>query len=178
MLELPARAPEDFVSLIEMEIEGEPVVNHLPALDPEISTEITAHFALTHNCTIQQRRWMEKFGEWKTSQNIHHWKPGSKATWEVNVLEPGDYLVELNYAGEGRLVWRVESDKGETLQNEQNSSHIFNSYPMGWMKFDTPGQHIVSVSLVNGDPVKSELAAIRFTPIDFRDEPEKSANRY
>jgi len=175
MLQLPPRAPEDFISLIELEIDGEPVVDHLPALDPGISTEITAHFAETHNCKIQQRRWMEKFGEWKSSWNIHDWNPGSKATWEINVLDPGDYLVELNYAGKGRLVWRVESDMGETLQNEQNSSHIFTSYPMGWMKFDTPGKHKVSVSLVNGDPNKSELAAIRFTPINFGDEPEISA---
>jgi alpha-L-fucosidase len=85
-------------------------------------------------------------------------------------------MVELTYAGSGRLVWSVESDEGCKLQNQQNSSHIFSSYPMGWMNFKTPGLHKVSVSLVDGDPMLSELAAIKFTHIDFGDEPETSAN--
>ena len=113
---------------------------------------------------------MEKFGEWNLVQNVHNWNPGSKATWEVNVLEPGNYEVELTYTGTGRLVWLVESDEGERIQNQQNSSHIFNSYPIGWLYFHTPGIHRVSVSLLDGDPVKSELAAIKFIPIDFGSE--------
>jgi len=164
---LPFHEIEDFVSVIKMEIEGEPDIHTTPALDPDISTEITTHFADTFNCSIQNKRWMEKFGEWKKVQNIHQWKPGSKATWTVNVLEPGDYEVYLTYAGSGRLVWSIESDEGVKIQNEQNSSHIFNSYPMGWINFKTPGNHRVSVSLIEGDPVMSELAAIKFTPVDF-----------
>ena len=117
---------------------------------------------------------MEKFGEWKLVQNIHQWNPDSKAIWEVNVLEPGNYEVELNYSGTGRLVWLVESDEGEKIQNQQNSSHIFSTYPMGWMNFHTPGIHKISVSLVEGDPIKSELAAIKFTPIDFGSKADAS----
>ncbi len=176
VMELPPKELEDFVSVIEMEIKGKPEVDIHPALDPEMTTEITAHFANTVNCSIQNKRWMEKFGEWKNVRNIHQWKPGSKATWEVNVLEPGEYEVELTYAGSGRLVWSVESDEGERIQNQQNSSHIFSSYPIGWISFHSPGIHKVTVCLVEGDPIKSELAAIKFTAIDFGSEAETTAH--
>jgi alpha-L-fucosidase len=176
IINLPLKEPEDFVSVIEMGIMGEPDVDQHHALDPDLSSEITTHFADTVNCRTQRKRWMEKFGEWKLVHNIHQWDPGSKAIWAINVIEPGDYLVELTYSGSGRLVWSVESDEGDKVQNQQNSSHIFTSYPMGWMNFKTPGLHKVSVSLVDGDPVLSELAAIKFTPIDFGEEAETSAH--
>jgi alpha-L-fucosidase len=44
---------------------------------------------------------------------------------------------------------------------------MFTSYPIGWMRFDKPGKHTVSVRLIEGDPISSELASIKFTPIDF-----------
>lgn len=167
VLDLPPSAPGHFISVIEVVIEGEPLVDSTHALDPELATEITAHFAALKNCSIQQKRWMEKFGEWKLVHNIHEWNEDSKATWEINVIEAGVYLVELKYAGTNRLVWSVESDEGRRIQNQQNASHIFTSYPIGWMRFDTPGKHTVSVRLIEGDPASSELASIKFTPIDF-----------
>ncbi|MCP4312461.1 MAG: alpha-L-fucosidase [Bacteroidetes bacterium] len=176
VINLPLEEPEDFVSVIELKIKGEPEVDSKHALDPVLSSEISTEFAEAKKCSTQRKRWMEKFGEWKLVHNIHKWEEGAKATWEVNVIEPGDYLVELTYAGSGRLVWSIESDEGDKVQNQQNSSHIFTSYPMGWMNFKTAGLHKISVSLVNGDPVLSELAAIRFTPIDFGTAPDTSAN--
>ncbi len=167
ILDLPIKEAENFVSVIELAIEGEPNVNTQYTLDPELPTEITVHFADPVNCTPQKKRWMEKFGEWVLVHNFHKWKEDSKAIWEVNVIEPGEYLVELSYAGSGRLVWSVESDEGYKVQNQQNSSHVFNTYPMGWMRFDKAGKHTVSVSLIEGDSIASELAAIKFTAIDF-----------
>jgi alpha-L-fucosidase len=110
---------------------------------------------------------MEKFGEWKGQQVIRDWKEGGKATWEIKVFQPGVYFVELSYAGSGRLAWSVASDEGAFVQNQQNSSHIFSTYPMGWMQFEKPGIHKISVSLVEGDPDTSELSGIRFTRISF-----------
>lgn len=173
-IQLPPQEQEDFVSVVELEIYGEPDIETTPALDPKMTTEITTHFADTIHCKIQNKRWMEKFGEWKAVQNIHEWDPGSKAIWEVNVLEAGNYNIELNYSGNGRLVWSVESDEGEKIQNQQNSSHIFSTFPIGWMNFHTPGIHKIYVTLVEGDPINSELAAIKFTHIDFGSEQDAS----
>jgi alpha-L-fucosidase len=177
IINLPLKEAEDFISVIEMGIKGDPVVDQDHALDPVMTSEITTHFADTLNCRIQSKRWMEKFGEWKSVHNIHHWEQGSKATWTVNVIKPGNYLVELTYAGSGRLVWAVDSDEGRHIQNQQNSSHIFNSYPIGWLKFDKAGKHKVSVSLLDGDPLQSELAAIKFTAIDFGDYAEAKSQK-
>lgn len=167
VLDLPLSEPEQFISVIELVIEGEPQVDNTHALDPGLTTEITAHFADLKNCSLQQKRWMEKFGEWKLVHNIHEWEEDSKAMWEIQVIEAGVYMIELQYAGSGRLVWSVESDEGIRIQNQQNSSHIFTSYPIGWMRFDKPGKHTVSVRLIEGDSISSELASIKFTSIDF-----------
>lgn len=167
ILDLPFQQPEEFISVIELTIDGVPLVDHTPALDPFITTELTTHFAETVQCKIEHKRWMEKFGEWKGQQVIRDWKEGSKATWEIKVFQPGVYFVELSYAGSGRLAWSVTSNEGAFVQNQQNSSHIYSTYPMGWMQFEKPGIHKVSVSLVEGSPETSELSGIRFTPISF-----------
>ncbi len=167
LLDLPLQQPEDFISVIELTIDGAAEVDSTPALDPFISTELTTHFADAIHCKIEEKRWMEKFGEWKVQHVIQGWEEGSKATWEIKVFQPGVYFVELNYAGTGRLVWSVASDEGVFIQNQQNASHIYSAYPMGWMQFDKPGIHKISVSLVEGDPDTSELSGIRFTPISF-----------
>ena len=90
---------------------------------------------------------------------------GGKATWEVDVLEPGDYCVHLTYAGEGRLVWGVDIEGGEHIQNQQNSSHNYQEFPIGWMNFPKPGKYQVSVSCLEGETETASLKAIRFAPV-------------
>ena len=82
---------------------------------------------------------MEKFGEWKHVSRVHKWMPEGKATWTVNVLVPGDYIVDLTYSGEGRLVWGVAIENGEHIQNQQNSSHNYQRFPIGWINFSGAG---------------------------------------
>jgi len=167
MLNIPPVGPEDFVSVIELTIDGEAVVDPTHALDPELTTEIIAEFAKPVGCKLEEKRWMEKFGEWKRLYRLIDWKERSKADWEVVVIEPGYYQVELNYTGDGsKVVWSVDSDEGYKVQNQQSSAGVFHTYPMGWMRFDKAGKHTISVSLVEGDP-GTGLAAINFTPIDF-----------
>ncbi len=80
------------------------------------------------------------------------------------VKEPGYYLTELNYAGSGRLVWKITSDEGNLVQNQQNSSEVYNYYEMGLLKFETAGEHTITVSLVNGNRKSASLKEIRLTP--------------
>jgi hypothetical protein len=35
------------------------------------------------------------------------WKSAGRATWKLDVIKPGDYHVDLTYAGENPLVWSV-----------------------------------------------------------------------
>jgi alpha-L-fucosidase len=118
------------------------------------------------DATKKEIRWMEKFGEWKHANQVSDWKPTGRATWTVDVAAAGDYRLELNYKGEGKLVWRIETDEGVTLQNQQNSSPIYHEFSFGLLTFKTPGRHTIAVSLVAGPPEKASLQALRLSPAE------------
>jgi alpha-L-fucosidase len=108
---------------------------------------------------------MEKFGEWKSVHHVHNWTSRGQAIWRVAVLAPGDHHVSLTYSGEGRLVWGVDVEGGEHIQNEQSSSHNYQEFPVGWINFPEPGEYRVAVSCLEGTCETSSLKAIRFTPV-------------
>ena len=162
VFEVPAGAPEKLVSVIEVQLAGKPEADPTFGLDPEIKTEILAEFATVEGAELSRKRWMEKFGEWKSVHHVHNWTPGGKALFEVDVLKAGDYNVGLTYAGEGRLVWGVDVEGGEHIQNQQNSSHNYQEFPIGWINFPKPGKYKVSVSCLEGDCTTSSLKSIQF----------------
>jgi alpha-L-fucosidase len=167
-LTLPLRAPDKLVSVIELTLEGSPEVDPAFAIDPCIETEIKANFASVRGATQETRKWMEKFGEWKHVVQVTDWQPDGAATWEVDVLNAGSYQVDLTYAGEGRLVWRVSVEGGESIRNQQNASLNYQSFPIGWLEFPEPGRYRVTVSCLDGNRKTASLKAIQFTYIpDF-----------
>ncbi|WP_339838042.1 alpha-L-fucosidase [uncultured Maribacter sp.] len=162
---LPSVRPEKLISVIEVTLKGEPVVNQTMGIDPVFPTIIPVDIAVAKGCSIQQKKWMEKFGEWKHIEQAQDWTPSARVTWEVDIMEAGYYQIDLNYAGQDRMVWRVESDEGYLVQNQQNSSHIYSFFQMGLLKFDKPGKHKIDVSFVEGEFEKASLKQIRFTPV-------------
>lgn len=165
VLQLPATAPEELASVIEVELSGVPTVDPTWGVDPELSTEILAEFAEVNGASQSQKRWMEKFGEWKGVVHVHDWQDDGQAAWEVSVLEAGDYCVHLTYAGEGRLVWGVDVEGGEHIQNQQNSSHNYQEFPIGWITFPKPGKYRIAVSCLEDENKSASLKAIRFEPV-------------
>jgi alpha-L-fucosidase len=83
----------------------------------------------------------------------------------VDVLEPGEYNVDLTYAGEGRLVWGVEIEGGERIRNQQNASHNYQRFPIGWLHFPRRGRYVVRVSCLEGGLAKASLKAIHFARV-------------
>ena len=162
---LPHERPEKLISVIEVTLKGEPEVNETIGVDPVFPTTISVTMGVAEGCSIEEKKWMEKFGEWKHIEQAQDWTPAARVTWEVDVMEAGYYQVDLNYAGHDRMVWRVETDAGYMVQNQQNSSHIYSFFQMGLLKFDKPGKHKVDVSFVEGEFEKASLKQIRFTPI-------------
>jgi alpha-L-fucosidase len=73
--------------------------------------------------------------------------------------------VDLTYAGENRLVWRVALEGGEAIQNQQNASHNYQSFPIGWLNFSKPGKYKVSVACLDGNLDTASLKSISFTAI-------------
>jgi len=114
---------------------------------------------------LSEKRWMEKFGEWKRIVHAHEFADGGAVTWDVDVLEPGEYQVFLNYAGEGRIVWEVAVDGGEKIQNQQNSSHNYQSFPIGWLHFPAKGRHQITVRCLEGNQEKASLHTLELVPL-------------
>ena len=84
-------------------------------------------------------------------------------------MNPGFYRVDLNYAGEGRMVWRIENEEGDLVQNEQNSSHIYNFFEMGLLEFKKPGKHKITVRFIEGKNESASLKTIKLTPLETLD---------
>ena len=163
--QLPGRAPEKLVSVIELDLEGPPRADAVWGIDPGMATEILADFAAVQGAIKEGKRWMEKFGEWKHVTQVTAWETDGRATWEADVLAPGDYRVDLTYAGQGRLVWGVAVEGGQSIRNQQNASHNYQRFPIGWLSFPESGRYQVSVSCLEGETQSASLKAIRFTPI-------------
>ena len=167
-INVPATAPEDLVSVIRVELDSEPKANHVYALDPTLETRIFPEFAKPEGTvSYEKKRWMEKFGEWKAAKIFTKWGEDGRAVFEVDVLVPGDYNVSLNYTGEGRLVWGVEVDGGEKIKNEQNSSHNFQKFPIGWINFPKAGNYKIKVSCMEEGKDTAELNSIHLEPVSL-----------
>lgn len=165
-IELPMRRPDKLISVVELELEGPISVTPSLSIDPSYSTELPVDFAEAELCNIEGKRWMEKFGEWKHIKHAHDWNSKSKVTWEVDVMKAGYYQVDLDYAGNDRLVWRIENEEGALVQNQQNSSAVYKYYEMGLLKFNQAGKHTISVSFIEGDSAAVSLKALRLTPLE------------
>jgi alpha-L-fucosidase len=163
-IQLPARMAETLVPVVQVELEAKPEVDSCWGIDPALETTILAQFAHVTGAKQETKKWMEKFGEWKHVVRVWKWEPGGKASWEVDVLAAGYYNVDLTYNGKDRIVWGVDVEGGQHIQNQQNSSHNYQKFPIGWINFPKPGRYTVSVSCVEGDLSEASLKAIHLTP--------------
>ncbi|QQT25687.1 alpha-L-fucosidase [Sphingobacterium spiritivorum] len=165
-IDIPVASPEKLVSVIELELDSPAKGSSMLSIDPQQQTTLDALFAEVAGAEKTDEHWMEKFGEWKHVDRIKDWSADSKATWKVNVIKPGYYQVYLNYTGEGRYVWRTENTE-QIVQNQQNSSNVYQWYPFGWMHFDKPGDYEISVSLIEGNFGKASLTGFKLEPVSF-----------
>ncbi|WP_066217746.1 alpha-L-fucosidase [Formosa haliotis] len=165
IFDVPYKTPDSPVSVIEVKLKETPKVNGTHGIYPNIATTILTDFATITDTEKKSIRWMEKFGEWKKTTQVSNWKKSGVAKFEVNVLEPGYYYLDLEYTGEGRLVWKTTTDEGIMVQNEQAATGKYQAYPMGILEFKTAGQHTISVSLVSKDQEESSLKSIIIKPI-------------
>ena len=167
---LPAERPDSYAAVIELTFAPgtEPEVDRTLALDPSRESELSVHFATTDGCHASKSSWMEKFGEWKHLHRVDDLGRGGAVKWDFMVKEPGVYQVELLVRGDGRHVWRLESEEGELLQNQQGASSKFTKVPLGWMRFNAAGPHTVTLTMPDGASTPAEVASVTFTPVDFR----------
>jgi alpha-L-fucosidase len=139
------------------------------AVHPNTQNEMLVHFAEAVGAEKKKVSWMEKFGEWKHATQISKWKPQGVARWTVNILEPGFYQVTAKYRGvadpKARVTLRIATDEGQAIQNQQPVTSQYQFMPIGAIEIKSPGQRVIEVSLVDGDPDASSLESIGMTLI-------------
>jgi alpha-L-fucosidase len=165
-LQLPAAPPDRPASVIEVKLKVAPKADATLGIYPNIPATLPVEFADVKDAEKKRNQWMEKFGEWKFATQVSKWSETGKAVWTVDVCEAGDYRLDLIYKGEGRPVWRIVTDEGVTLQNQQAASSIYHAQPMGLLTFKQPGKHTITVTLVDGKRDKTSLESIRLTPAE------------
>ena len=165
-LQVPPVPADHPASVIQVTLSAAPVADQTLSIYPNIASTLLAEFAEVTKAEKKELKWMEKFGEWKHMTQVGNWQEGGCAAWTVDVAAPGDYQVELTYKGEGRLVWRIETDEGAKLQNQQNSVVVYHTYPFGLLSFAKAGKHTLTVSLIDGDHAKASLSAVRIIPME------------
>lgn len=168
VVDLPDKRPDPMVSILTLKVSDVHLIEQVKGIDPQCETVLPADFAAVVNCKKDKKSWMEKFGEWKHVEQVEGFTDSSYVRWDVEVCNSGYYLVSLNYSGEGRVVWKVvvDGDHSQKIQNQQAAVAKYVSYPMGWLKFDKPGSHQISVSLVEGNAATVSLHAISLKPVE------------
>ena len=166
-LEVPYKAPDDPVSVIDLTVVGTPAADTADFVDPKIGLSLSAMMATPEHCKVEKMAWMDsKFGEWKYAYGVKDWNKDARVTWECVIKDPGYYQIKLKYKGKDRKVWKISTDEGRFIQNQQNASEVYTTYPIGWVKFDRPGRHTLQVEMENGFK-ETCLIEITVTPVQF-----------
>ena len=166
VIEVPYNAPEDLISVIQVELEDEKAdVKINLGIYPNVATRLLTEFGKAEGAEQKNIRWMEKFGEWKHANQVSNWEEYGTVTWEVNVQKPGYYYLDLEYKGDGRLVWKTMTDEGVKVQNQQAATNKYAYRRMGILEFKTAGNHTIKTSLKEGDVKTSSLKSILISPI-------------
>lgn len=164
VFDIPYRKPDPMITVIELVMKDDVIVDTTQALDPEIGLkELSVKFATPTDCHVYKSSWMEKFGEWKHVYCVSDLNQGGRIAWAIDVKEAGIYHIDLKVRGNKRIIWKIETDEGNMVQNEQSASSIFCERPMGWIRFDKPGKHLITVSMPEGG--QADLASISFIPV-------------
>ncbi|WP_218759022.1 alpha-L-fucosidase [Polaribacter sp. AHE13PA] len=166
--DVPYKAPDDLISVIEVKFNEDDTIlveDNSLGVYPNTDTVLITEFGEAKNATQSNKRWMEKFGEWKHADQVSDWKENGTITWNIDVKEAGYYYLDLSYAGKERLVWKTVTDEGVTVQNQQAATEKYVFYSMGILEFKTPGLHTITTSLVEGDKKTSSLKSLKLRPI-------------
>jgi len=165
---VPFQPGDSPASVIELTFKSNPEpadVDPTLGLSPNTPIRLLTVFADVKGAESNAISWMEKFGEWKHVTQISKWTEGSSASWEIDVLQPGYYYLDLVYKGKGKLVWNISTDEDVIVQNQQAATEKYRDYPMGILEFKKAGKHTIKVSLVEGDPETSSLESVHIYPV-------------
>lgn len=100
LLTLPQTRPSDcLVPVICLTLDSPPQAHHQNHLvDGDSRVALLAEYAET-DTVLKRESWMEAFGDWHHLHCLTGWTgPDSTASWPLQVLAPGTYSVQVEYA--------------------------------------------------------------------------------
>jgi alpha-L-fucosidase len=167
-LQLPPAPPDRLIAVIQVVLKGEVKVDPTFGIDPTLRTELAIEFADVSGAEKSTIRWMEKFGEWKCANQAAQWAAEGKAVWTVDVCESGAYEVKVVHKDQrgGRPVWRIATDEGRYVQDQQAATQKYQTWPIGVLEFATGGRHVVTATLVEGNREDTSLEFIHVQRVE------------
>ena len=164
-IDVPYQKPDQYASVIEIDIDNTPQASELISVDPEMPTEFSVVFGEHGSCNANYDSWMDKFGEWKFKHSLNGLNADSWFDWTMDFQKAGTYNVELEYEGDDYVLWQLEIDGEPVLLNSQKSVNAYTWMRLGWIDIKDPGKHCICIRPVGEDYEHAEVATIRFTPV-------------
>ena len=149
-IKVPLTAPDDMVSVIELSFDSAPEIDGTFMILDGCKTEISAAFAQVENAYLGKTGYMPRFGEWITLWTARKFEDGASVKWTFDIPSEGYYDINLRYKGDGYPEFRLETDEGETITDQQPAYEVYKWERMGWMHF-TKGRHTLTVTVPQGD---------------------------
>ena len=110
---------------------------------------------------------MERFGEWKSVWRAGRLSPENAIAWSFVTPHPGYYDISLEFKGTGIPAFTLTTDEGTTITNSQPAISAYRWKRMGWVHFDTPGRHTITLHVSDFDKETMAISAISVNRVDL-----------
>lgn len=166
-LSVPYKAPDSPVSVIELKLAGSPQADGIHTVIDGYDNVISSAFADVSGGEVGKSGYMERFGEWKSVWRVGRLSPENAITWSFVIPESGYYDVNLEFKGTGIPTFTLTTDEDATITNSQPAISAYRWKRMGWVHFDTPGRHTITLSLSDFDKETMAVSAISVNRVDL-----------
>jgi alpha-L-fucosidase len=182
ILALPRLRPETLIPVIALELGGPVEASREAYRLKGCCNTLDAAVAALQGCELRAARWMEKFGDWKHAECVAGWRPGSSATWEFRLIEPGAFILEVEYtcpeAGD-YSEWQLQVadtdlvfpllDTGERARRAVfgwGEWPRFRAYRVGQFELPGPGPCRLTLRPLDAAGASARIAALTLTPAE------------
>lgn len=164
---VPVQAPDPVASVIELTLDADASIDQTLAAAPNCAAELPVALAQAEGCSIEDKAWMVKFGEWKFKTVAQGMNADSKVSWNLNVKEPGFYQVDVEYLGKGLVDFRLTDKGGASIVDRKKAGSDYGFQSLGWIRIDSAGTHTLELNVTDADYEALKLASIRISKVNL-----------
>jgi len=169
-IELPKDAPEDWINVVELTMKSDNIslIKEIPLSENDGYTHLSGLLAGTEGCQVERVPYAAKFGEWHIERVVSNLGAGGSMSWKFAVKDPGYYNIGLRIKGnDDQEIFHVTTDEGYEAANSRFAAKSYEYRPIGWIKFDKPGIHTVTVTMPEGGKPSTEVAGLSIRYVDL-----------